>query len=71
MTIEVHFPPDFPVRHARAATPDVFGTTGLSGVSAFATLQAVLDGAAGKMNGVVANEIHPAATGRQRDTRHA
>jgi hypothetical protein len=68
MTIEAYFQPDFPARDAQAATSGVFGTMGLSGVSAFATLQAVLDGAARKLNGVVVNEIHPAAAGRQRDT---
>jgi hypothetical protein len=68
MTIEVHFEPDFLFG---SATPDVFGTIGLSGMSAFATLQAVLDGAACSMNGVLVNEIHPAAAGRQRDKQHA
>ena len=69
MTIEAYFQPDFLVRDAGAATPGVFGTMGLSELSAFATLRAVLDGAARKLNGV--NEIHPAAAGRQRDTHHA
>jgi hypothetical protein len=71
MTIEAYFQPDFLVRDAGAATPGVFGTMGLSGVSAFATLRAALDSAARILNDVVVNEIHPAAAGRQRDKHHA
>ena len=71
MTIEAYFQPDFPVRDAHAATPGVFGTMGLSELSAFATLRAVLDGAARQLVDVPVNEIPPAAAGRQRDKQHA
>jgi len=71
MTIEAYFQPDLPVRSAQTAAPGVFGTIGLSGLSAFATLRAALDSAARELNGVVVNEIHPAAAGRQRDKQHA
>jgi hypothetical protein len=63
MTIEVHFRPDFLFCHAVAATPRAFGTSGLSGVSAFATLAAALDSVACQSNG--------AAAAHQRDTHHA
>jgi hypothetical protein len=71
MTIEACFQPDLPVGDAQAATPGILGTMGLSGLSAFATLRAVLDDAARGLNGAVINEIHPAAAGRQRDTHDA
>jgi hypothetical protein len=55
MTIGSHFRRDFLANRAKAAALVLFGTTGLSGVSAFATAQAIC----GHRFGGKVNPLHP------------